>query len=54
MIIEGTWRLDGATVAVGTFFLAGFDFVSGFFCWFLEDFDTHFSKGLALSYRSLT
>ena len=54
-VVEMFWNLDGATVAVGTFFLARFGFESVWFSWlFLEDFDTHFNKGLALSYKSLT
>ena len=53
--VEMFCNLDGATVAVGTFFLARFGFESVWFSWlFLEDFDTHFNKGLALSYKSLT
>ena len=53
--VEIFCNLDGATVAVGTFFLARFGFESVWFSWlFLEDFDTHFNKGLALSYKSLT
>ena len=54
-VVEIFCNLDGATVAVGTFFLARFGFESVWFSWlFLEDFDTHFNKGLALSYKSLT
>ena len=53
--VEMFCNLDGATVAVGTFFLARFGFESVLFSWlFLEDFDIHFNKGLALSYKSLT